>query len=362
MRPENRQAFIAHVEGRRENRLKTTAEREAFVAERKQKLRAAYQALLAGNPEPFRLVISNIAAYRINTDVMPDMMGAAFFSMEMLGDDEFPEILATHRQEHTCDYIGESGGTAKTQNINYKVPTKIDLRIVATPLLEYPTRTLYSGNLSLLAEKQRELQEDLTIKHDVDMVTLLEANDVASGLRATRNFHSTVVQANYPDTNRIDDATAMFGVSHLRSFADYCVRWGLRPTAVFVSPMALSKGLWQQVDIVSGIAATGVTDPADTVPTYLRDQIWQTGAARISMYGFDFDIVPNNRLTDGTAWGATTQAAGFWWRRPSGTLVVIDNDAELQMENLARVGIKEEEAMAIRPSQRTNFVKITHNT
>lgn len=290
---------------------------------------------------------------KVNVDVLAHAdLSNAFFEVVNLGDADWPVIQTESEIEDGLKiwYLGESNGRPQRQMVTSRTNTMLNMTQYTTPKYKYPWRNLNTGyyGAEYFTRAQNRIRYALNLAIDAKGVALLKAAKLASGLRATLNLHSSVVTANIPDANSLDlssgyGTAGVWTVQKLKAIFDYAARFTadvesdgggqLQVKTIFMSSQRISD-FWNFVDLVTGYdhASVEKEDPTYTVPTSVRERIWNTGGIGNFM-GNTFSIVPRNTLTAAEVLVAFNKPAGKFYIKPSMDIVTRDTSDAAHEKN-----------------------------
>jgi hypothetical protein len=275
-----------------------------------------------------------LAEYRkfeITSDVMAVPWSMAAFQTVPLRPGELPMIerpQSKNFNSFNVNSIGVDGGRYSAQwRTTLEVET-MEMQLLTTDRVEYSIMDLQQGDISQVDAINQRLLYDLEMKMDVLAKTNIDAAKVVSGLQDTMNIHPSVVLDNIPDTNYIDldtlhsGSTGKLTIEKFKSLLALVSKFGsaggadvpIQMRSVMVSPQNLNDP-WDFVSLVSGFSGGDAVEPKSTVPTAVRDQIFQTGMFT-SAWGYNFNWTPNNQLDIGQLYIITDQPLGWVFTKP----------------------------------------------
>jgi hypothetical protein len=273
---------------------------------------------------------------RIEEYVLANTFALSFFELETLAPEDTPvEVVRTRDRASICHWISQSGKPKKRQITDDDSRTDYSMAKITTGRIEYPTGDINLGFKPFMkyrAEVEEQATHRLDMKLDTYCKALLDAGDLPSGLRATLNFESEVIQANLPDANYLDLSTeATYGTGgainlpRCKAIMSYLNSWTgdstpdrtpLRMTNIFTGAPALET-LWDLPSQVAGYAhATAELDPKNVIPESARVELFRTGKI-MDMFGYQFNWVPRNTLTAQYLYIATNKPVGTMWHKPA---------------------------------------------
>lgn len=304
-----------------------------------------------------RQEVAGAIVENVNVDVLAHLFALGFFEVVTLGAADFPVIRTTKRQSNfTIGYLAEDNGAPRRQRVDSLSHRSLNMTQVSTEKYEYPWRNLTTGFHDYAGEAQNELAYELDLKMDQLALDLMKSSKKASGLRATLNLHKSIIATNIPDANYLDltssgtyGTTGKWTVKKLQAIFSYINRFSadvepdgspLKIKSIYMSSARL-EDFWDFVDLVTGFdsSLTGPKDPVATVPTSVREQIWNSGGI-VSAFGNQFNLVPRNTLAADEVYISTNKPMGRLYVKPSMDVVERDQSFELHERNL--------EAMAVR--------------
>ena len=280
--------------------------------------------------------IAGAQVKRIEEYVLANTWALSFFELETLAPEDVPvEITRTRDRSSICHWVSQSGKPKKRQITDSDSRSVYEMAKITTGRIEYPTGDINLGFASFMkyrAEVEQQAMHRLDIKLDAYCKVLLDAAALSSGLRATQNFESEVVQANIPDANLLDlSSEATYGTSgalnlpRCKAIMSYLNRWSgdvtpdrtpLRMTNIFCATPTLET-LWDLPAQVAGYAhASAELDPKNVIPEGSRVELFRTGKM-MDMFGYQFNWVPKNNLTSQYLYIATNKPVGTMWHKPA---------------------------------------------
>lgn len=291
----------------------------------RQKLRDNLSASVGDNRKA-----AEIAAYRqfeITNNVLSLPFALGAFQEINLSADELPLIVRPKPQQFfTCRYVGQDGGARFDQWRTTQSAQQQLMRTLSTDRIEYPIVDIQLGSLEEYDRVNASLTYDMEMKIDADAQANLDAAVVESGLRALLNIHPLVIQANIPDSNMLDlsgqGVEGVLDISKIKQILDYISRFGVGIDAdgpfsvqsMHISPLNL-RDHWDFVDLVSTFDGAGTpTDAQLTVPTGIREQIFNTGMIT-NAWGMQWATKPNARIAKGTMYVFSNQPVGWFFTK-----------------------------------------------
>lgn len=276
-------------------------------------------------------VKSDLAAYRqfeLSGDINATMFALVAFQQINLSGDELPQIIfprGRNAQRFAVRSESFHGGSLSDQWRTSITATELDLEYIATDKVEYPTVDLHAGNVQEEQNVLSILAEDMDFKFDALALAQIDAAKTTSGLRDLLSIHPNVKTANIPDTNYLDlTDVGTYGTAHkitlprLKAILKHIVlfsaadpRRAIRPTSFIMSPQH-AEDVWEFVDLVSGYDDSNIltSDPKNTVPTAVREEIFRTGAFT-QAWGHTFNWQLNSSMDTGKLYIFTDQPLGW---------------------------------------------------
>lgn len=291
-------------------------------------------------------------AYR-EFELLNEMVAIPFamgpFQSINLSADEMPLLtFPKARQYFNVRFIGQDGGPRQDQWRDDKTIEQIDLRMVSTDRIEFPLFDLRQGRVNPLARINDQLRFDMEMKIDSLALAEIDAAKTTSGLRDLLNLHPRIVQANVPDTNylNLNGVGSSPGVltiekwkrilAHINSFGP-----GIDPdrsiqiNAVIMSPQNM-RDQWDFIDLVSGFSGVGTVQPADTVLTSVREEIFNTGVLQHA-WGYTWTAQFNGMLPKGKMYIFTNQPLGWFFTKTEFDQLFIWDGPDQQEMNFGQV-------------------------
>jgi len=277
-----------------------------------------------------------LADYRIfelTSDVMASPFALGAFQNINLSAGELPAILtpmSRNLNTFTVRTISQNGGAREAQVRTSRSLAQYEMEMVSTDKVEYNLIDIQTGEVEEFEKVNQKLQYDLEIKIDKWAQDQLDAAKTTSGLRDLLNFHSLIDTSNLPDTNYIDldavDAgnTGVWTVQKLKALLDHIAKFGavagsggvgesFTLSTIIGSPQNI-RDPWDFIDLVSDFNDTDRVKPKETVPSSVRDSIFNTGMMA-SAWGFNWTWQPNGRISKGTGYALTTQPVGWYFTK-----------------------------------------------
>lgn len=333
--PFNRQKMFAEFAMAQQNRYHWRINRED---------REEYAALVRDSDQN-RELQSELAAYRqfeITSDIqaLPFALGA--FQSINLSEDELPMMITpAARQYFAVRWIGQDGGARQDQWRSSRSAETLEINFLSTDKVEYTLFDLQQGNLNEVEQVNNQLRFDMGMKIEDLAKTSMDNNVYPSGLRSIMQIHPSIDPANIPDSNYLDlTDTGTYGPAHvftlarLKAVLHHMAMWGFGFSpdgpatlqTMLMSPLN-ARDSWDYVDLVSGWDSAGETwdasrvgpggfaNPANTVPTGVREQIFNTGALMNSAWGYSWQTQFNPRLSTGRLYVMTNQPIGWFFTK-----------------------------------------------
>lgn len=276
---------------------------------------------------------AELASYRV-FDINADILAVPFAMSAFLGVNLNPDEQVVIRRPRsfnlnsfTVRSVSLSGDSKRDQWQSTDSHSTYDMEALTTDRIEYPLNDLQTGNISQIEAINDRLQYDMEHKMDTLALSNINAAQVTVNLRDMLSFDPKVEVANIPDYNYIDlhalfpgneNVLTLPKLKHILHHIDMFqyVEWDgtLQPAAIFMSPLN-TRDAWDFIDLVSGWDSTGNADvgpesPRDTVPTAVRDAIFQNGMFT-QAYGKNLNWVPNTQIEKGRMYITMTQPLGW---------------------------------------------------
>jgi len=297
----------------------------------------------SGGDPAIRSEVAQYRTFEITSDIraLPFAMGA--YQAINLSADELPMMVtpAAPRQSFAVRWIGQDGGARLDQWRTSRQAENIEIRMIATDKVEYTLFDLQQGFLNEVEAVNNQLRFDMEQKIDDLAMESMDANIFPSGLRAIMNIHPSIDQTNIPDTNYLDltnvgtyGAANVLTLARLKAILHHVAMWGfgfgpdgpMNLQTMIMSPLN-ARDSWDYVDLVSGwdsAAAAwdvskagpgGFSNPLNTVPTGVREQIFNSGALLNSAWGYNWQSQFNARLPVGRMYVLTNQPIGWFFTK-----------------------------------------------
>lgn len=290
-------------------------------------------------------------AYR-EFELLQDLFAIPFamgpFQAINLSSDELPLIVFPKaRQYFGVRYIGLDGSARQDQWRDERSVEQHEMRVISTDKIEYPLWDVQQGNVNRQSDINAQLRFDMEMKLDELAQAQIDAAKTTSGLRDLLSLHPLIVAANIPDTNYLDltgvDTINKLSLekwkrilSHINSFGP-----GTDPdrtltiNAVIMSPQNV-RDQWDYIDLVSGFSGGDEIEPAGTVLTSVREEIYRTGMLN-SAWGYNWSSVPNNRLDKGRLYVFTNLPLGWFFTKTEMDQLLIWDGPDQLDENLGQI-------------------------
>lgn len=250
----------------------------------------------------------------VNISIAVDLIASELFELRPLGKDEHIVLQTTKKAEYQVTQVAQPGGMPKK---NWENPDDVNAYYVyniKSDTIIYPTLSIQQGNLALSDGVNTDLQFSYDNKIDVDAWAAFTAifGAFPSGVY---DLHSRINSSNLPTTNVISDAAeGSITLQVMKDVLDWMNLAGRTPRAIYCSPQDM-KDQWDWVTVTSGLTGVGITDPKDTVPSYVKDQIYRSGKIN-NILGYDVFWRPLNFLASGTFYVSTNQPSGYLYFKP----------------------------------------------
>lgn len=338
--------LLAHIDQARQE----TASADADGSKRRQ----YWQEVAEGQ---HKQEVAGAVIENVNVDVLAHLFTiGAFFEVKPLGPNDYPVVITTKRDtNYTIGYLAEDNGAPRRQRVTSRSHTNLNMTQVSTEKVEFPWRSLNTGNYDYMGEAMNEVSYELDLKIDQLGLALLKSSKKASGLRGCLNLHPSIVAENIPDANYLDLSGATYGdtgvwtVLKLQAIFDYAARFSadverdgggqLQVKTIFMSSRRI-QDFWKFVDLVTGFSSAGTTmDPKQTVPTNIRQQIWQTGGI-VQAFGNTFNLVPRNTLASDEVYVSFNKPAGRLYTKTSMDVTERDTSFEMHEKNLEALAMR----------------------
>lgn len=316
--------------------------------------------------------VSSAIIERVNVDVLANNWAMGFFELVTLGPTDWPYIITSQRDtNYNITFVGADGGLRKKQRVQAVTKQMLEMRLIASPVVEYPYFDLQTGFWDYAADAMAELSYEFNRAIDREARTILDASDVAAGLLSDLNLHPDIVTAGLPTKNYYDlsgvDVAGKWSLAKFKEIFKYADAWSsdveqdgtpLRVQAIYMNPERKTD-TWDWVDLVAGyaIGGSGVADPAKTIPTSTRQAIWQSGELT-SMYGHSFALVGRNTLAADEAWVQFNKPCGKLYVKPAFDVIERDTSLQIHAKNREAVRMQKAMTMVVPSNRRRYFMKI----
>lgn len=290
-------------------------------------------------------------AYR-EFELLQDLFAIPFamapFQAINLSADELPLIVFPKaRQYFAVRFIGQDGSARQDQWRDERSVEQHEMRVISTDKVEYPLWDIQQGNVNRQSDINAQLRFDMEMKLDELAQAQIDSIKTTSGLRDLLALHPLIVAANIPDTNYLDltgiGTTGVLSLekwkrilSHINSFGP-----GTDPDrsmtiqSVIMSPQNV-RDQWDYIDLVSGFSGGDAVEPADTVLTSVREEIYRTGMLN-NAWGYTWSSIPNNRLDKGRMYVFTNLPIGWFFTKTEMDMLLIWDGPDQMDENLGQI-------------------------
>ena len=272
----------------------------------------------------------------------------AFFESVSLGDADEPFIQSEIGQAISVDAIGADGGNITVRAQFERDQCPIPLNPIASAWFEYPLTDVYKGaavmdialaniNVALdFADKINSLLGSYLIVGGTN--SRLVETFVTTGPNLSRDYvpRDNVNTGNFPAGNLItladNSATSPFRKEVFDAIEGYCQSWG---SGVFadgdLAPVAIHIASKHATAFLPQVSLTSYNNP-------VTEQIFSGGKV-ISYAGRKWLVIADNTIDPnlGMAYVRTNKPIGYYFDKPSQSLVVQDNDSTLLLANKGRV-------------------------
>lgn len=263
--------------------------------------------------------------FELTNDVLASPFALAFFQSVNLSADELPLIKRPQSflyNTFTVRSIGQDGGAKQDQWRTTGQAETMEVELISTDKVEYPLWDIQTGNISVFDDINRKLQYDLEMHIDVLAEQNLQAAQMNSGLRDLLNIHPLIDETNIPDTNYLD-LNALFPgnagvltIQKLKYMLNHIAMFGsvggadeqFSISSIIISPQNI-RDPWDFTDLTHETAPNAVL-PKETIPTPVRENIYQTGMLT-NAWGYNFNWIPNPRISKGRMYVTTTRPIGW---------------------------------------------------
>lgn len=272
-----------------------------------------------------------LASYRefeLTNWVMATPFALSAFQAVNLSADELPLIKrprTRNLQRFTVRAMGQDGGARMDQWRTTLSAETLEMEMIATDRIQYPLIDLQQGNVNQLDYIQTELTYDMEMKIDVMALAAIDASKTTSGLRDLLSVAPLIDPLNIPDKNYLDLSGSDPGVltiAKMKTILNHLALFGavgdaehaVRIQTIMLSPQNL-RDSWDFVSLVMN-SFNGTTDvkPINTVPSAVRDSIYQTGMFT-SAWGYNWNWTPNGRISKGRMYVFTDKPLGWMFTK-----------------------------------------------
>lgn len=293
-----------------------------------------------------------------------NLVGMSWFEEGTYDENSIPIIVNKNPLQKSISFrwVGSGGGTYESGPIEYGAAQQVTPQWIDSDKISYTEDDLWYGNLASVGqENNQRLADSWTIKADKLQWALVQ-----SAFGAFPSDTATIMDdriKNFPTNNIVDCTASHYGAGFspdvIKAVILYCINAGVSLRNIYI-PITAQKDLWDWVNIVAGFNLPGaVMDPNKTVPTGVREAIWNKGTTN-NMLGVYFNIIPLQILhANGEAFFTTNNPIGFWWKHKQGDKVYTE-DTRINNRMLT-IKLSKKLAHAIPSPMRPNGGKVIWN-
>ena len=293
----------------------------------------------------------------VNINILGQLFAMSFFETKVYGPADWPVVKAElYDKNFFVSSVGINGGTPQMQKSEGIMDYVLMFQRWATPAYEFPIYNLQTGPLNYLSKAIARITYEMGLQLDKVALTLLKANQTATGLANLLNLHPSIVAANIPGANYLDlsapAGTGHWTVEKIKRILDYTNRFtaDVQPLegGELAGPMEVravhcsSRRLRDMYDFaeivalvstdVTGEPVSPTTAPTQTIDEDTRAQIWRSGKLE-KFLGKPFTLVPNNRLAADEVYVAMNRPAGVFHSKPSMDFTSHNQSPEMVTKN-----------------------------
>lgn len=268
--------------------------------------------------------LADYIEFELNYDIPASPWCLGTFQQVNLQDGQLPMFKTPYSdlERFTVRSMALDGTAEMAQWKNSRSVETIEMEYVTTPQVEFRDMDLQTGDVNQVDKYKTKLQHSMDMYLDTLAKTNIDASLVVSGLRDMFNVETGIDATVIPDTNYLDlngtDA-GVITIEKIKAILLHVLKFGMLGYAdekftisnIQVSPHNAFDH-WDFTDLVSDVTSA---DPATTVPTPVREAIFQTGAF-VNAWGNKFTMTPNPQLTQGRLYVFSTQPLGWVFYKP----------------------------------------------
>lgn len=279
---------------------------------------------------------NELAAYRVfemTGDVMAIPFALSAFQTMNLSADELPMIVkprSKNLNSFTAWEYSVNGGAGRSAQWRTDFEKNMyEMEAFQTDKVTYPLMDLQIGNITEQDAVAERLAYDKEMKIDETALAAIDSIETASGLKEHLDFHPSVNQDSVPDGNYLDLTGGSYGAAgrftmlklkailrHIRLFGATVAEQKMAISAIHCSPLVIDH-CWDFIDLVSGWdTSAGIKnhDPAQTVTTAQREQIYNTGFMT-QAWGNTWTWNPNSQVDTNRIYIFTNQPVGWMFTK-----------------------------------------------
>lgn len=299
--------------------------------------------------------LADYRTFEVTSDILATPFALAPFQAINLSANELPQIITpAARQYFTVRYMGRDGQSRQDQWRSVRSAQEFEMDMIATDKIEWTLFDIQQGDVNEFAKINEQLRFDLEMKIDGFALDNVLAAKTVSGLRSLMNIHPNVDQNAIPDTNYLDltdvptyGAAGTWTLPRIKALLNHIAMWGfgLDPAgAISIASMIMSplnaRDSWDYVDLVSGYDSTatfGQNRPDRTVPTAVREQIFNSGSMIQSAWGYTWQTQYNPQVAKGRAYVFTNLPLGWYFTKSEYDRTIIFDGPEQQEMNYNQI-------------------------
>lgn len=299
--------------------------------------------------------LADYRTFEITSDILATPFALTPFQAINLSDNELPQIMTPQaRQYFTVRWMGRDGQSRQDQWRSARSAQEFELDMLATDKVEWTLRDIQEGDVSEFSKINDQLRFDMEMKIDSLALDNIIAAKTTSGLRSLMNIHPNIDQNAIPDSNYLDltdvptyGTAQVWTLPRLKALLNHIAMWGfgLDPAGaisiktIIMSPLN-ARDSWDYVDLVSGYDSTatfGQNRPDRTVPTSVRDAIFNSGGMIQSAWGYSWQTQYNPQVLKGRAYVFTNLPIGWYFTKSGMDRTIVFDGPEQQEMNYNQI-------------------------
>lgn len=266
---------------------------------------------------------------RVQSLIFGNNVATDFFEVINLEDDELPIIINDNPTMKPLVFhsTGTGGKTYYSDPIEYGQETEVNPIFLTSDEGLYEVDNARTGKTPDSVIRNVDLRISSSLDIEIDKRCWSLVNSIIGAFTSPTKYYvfdDRVVD--FPTTNLIAaPSNGLKGVSpqvikNIGHYVNLLGKVGGQQVAlrnIYVPAVSLSS-LWDWPTQVAAVSGTGsVEKPTQTVPDEVKNQIWKTGSAPVTMFGQTFNLISVNTLPAGAVYGTTNIPLGRLWTKAS---------------------------------------------